>query len=383
MGTKGAGAIVIDDDRAFISLGSLKKSSFNFLEEFPLDLSKNSADPVSSIKENSALLNQAIQDAGKRHRLKVDKIFLELPPAFVSLKKVTEVVPLKGKKRISSFDLRFVKRCLEDKYLDWDDFCIHNIAFNYTVLDSVYPEPPYGVWAKKLGGNFLLASVKEKVYKEVEDIFDNFNLRFSGFVWAALSSYASSFTNPSGIQAVLRFNHSRSNFLIRTKDDLIFSKDLCFSLKDLIENISKRFLLGYSLAEEVFERYVSFKETPYFKEITLKKDSGYVNLSIQTINSFVKDYLRSEISHIFESIEKEAGDSNFTFSFIGRLGKKEGFYNFLRDCSNKEEVLPLEQSAISTSPGCLRYGLSGFFELGYKKGRSTLQYIRDVYSEYF
>src|SRR3990167_6249229 len=197
MGTKGAAAIVIDGDQAFISLGSLKKTSFTFLEEFSAGLPKWPADALSSIKENSALLNQAILDAEKRHQLKVDKIFLELPQSFINLKKINEVVPLKGKKRISSFDLKFIKRYLEDKYLDWDDFCIHNIAFNYTVLDSIYPEPPYGVWAKKLGGNFLLASVKEKVYKEVEDVFDNSDRHFSGFIWAALSSYASGFAKPS------------------------------------------------------------------------------------------------------------------------------------------------------------------------------------------
>lgn len=133
---KGASAIVIDDDRAFISLGSLKKPSFIFLEEFSLVFPKKSADLFSCIKENSFLLNQAIEDAEKRHCLKVEKVFLELPEDNLSIKKTVDIVPLKGEKKVSSFDLAFIKKYLEDKYLDWGDLCIHNIAFNYTVLDS-------------------------------------------------------------------------------------------------------------------------------------------------------------------------------------------------------------------------------------------------------
>ena len=40
------------------------------------------------------------------------------------------------RKRISSADITTAKRYLEDKFLDWDDYCIHNIVTEY-VLEAL------------------------------------------------------------------------------------------------------------------------------------------------------------------------------------------------------------------------------------------------------
>jgi len=170
---------------------------------------------------------------------------------------------------------------------------------------------------------------------------------------------------------------------VRKDNDFIFSQDIDFSLKYLIEKLARRFFLDFSLAEELFERYISFKEIPYFKEITVKKKSGYINLSTQTMNLFIKDYIRSQMTNIFEQIRLYTGGDDFNFSFLGRLAKKEGFYKFLRDCIPAAVITPLEQSVESASFGCLRYGLFPFLELGYRRDRSLLQRAVDIYREYF
>lgn len=380
---KGACAVVIDDNRIFISFGILRKSSFKFLKETSLTLTQPPTDLISSIRDNAEVINQAIEEVERSHSLKVDKVFCELPQNFTNTKVVSDIVPLRGKKRISSFDINFIKKYLEDKFLDWDDYSIHSIALQFRVRGEAYSQAPYGLWAKKLLVKSLLVSVKDKVHKEIEDIFDNFNRRFGGFVSSLLSTYASVGEKSEKPQVVMRCDYAKSNFVVRSSSDLIFSQNIDFSIKYLIEKLARRFWLDFSLAEELFERYISFKEIPYFKEITVKKEGGYINLSTQTMNLFIKDYIRSKMADIFKIVRPYTGGDDFSFSFLGRLARKEGFYRFLRDCVSAEIITPLEQSAYSASFGCLRYGLLPFLELGYKKERSLLQRAVDIYREYF
>lgn len=380
---KGVCSVVIDEDGVSLSLGLLRKPSFLFLEEILLPLPQKSADLFSSIKDNAEVINRTIDSAAKRHHLKIDKVFLELPQDFVNTKTVTDIVPLRSKRKVSFSDIKFIKKYLEDKFLDWDDYCIHNIALQFTTRGAIYQEPPYGVLAKKLAVKSLLVSIKDKTYKELEDIFDNFGRQFLGLVSSMASTYANVFTKLDKPQVVMYCGYQKSNFVVRKNGNFIFSKEVDFNLKCLIEKLAKRFFLEFTLAEELFERYISFKEIPYFKEITIKKGSGYVNLSTQTMNLFMKDYLKSEIDNLFQLINLHTDGEEFTFSFLGRLGKKEGFYRFLRGCVSCELATSLERSAQSTSFGCLRYGLSPFLELDYRKDKSFLQRAVSIYKEYF
>jgi len=380
---KGACAVVIDENKAFFSFCRLKKPSFKFLEAQTLVLPQKSDSFFNSIKDNAEIINQALGDIEKRYCLKIDKVFFEVPEGLTNTRIVTDIVPLRGKKRISAFDINFVKKHLEDKFLDWDDYGIHNITFNYSLRGTDYLDPPFGVWAKKLEVKSLLVSIKDKIYKEIEDTFDNFGRGFIGFVSSMISTYASVFKKRDIPQVVMRCDYQKSNSVIRKHNDFIILGNTDFSLKHLIEKLARRFFLDFSLTEELFERYISFKEIPYFKEITIKKEGGYINLSTQTMNLFIKDYIRSEITNILEPIKQQIGGDDFIFSFLGKLTEKEGFYRFLRNCVPCRLATPLENSASSSSFGCLRYGLLPFLELDYKKRRSLLQRIRDVYKEYF
>ncbi|MCF7908749.1 MAG: hypothetical protein K9L86_07770 [Candidatus Omnitrophica bacterium] len=380
---KGACAIAIDDGKVFFSFGLLKKPAFLFIEEFSITISQKSADLFSSIKDNAEMINRTIDNVAKRHNLKIDKVFLELPQSFINTKIVTDIVPLRGKRKVSFSDIKLIKKYLEDKFLDWDDYCIHNIGLQFTTRGATYQEPPYGVWAKKLAVKSLLVSIKDKVYKELEDIFDNFGRQFLGLVSSMVSTYANVFTKPDKPQVVMYCGYQQSSFVVRKKGDFVFSEEVNFNLKSLIDKLAKRFFLDFALAEELFERYISFKEIPYFKEITIKKGTGYANLSIQTMNLFMKDYIKSEVENLFQLINLHTDGEEFIFSFLGQLGNKDGFYKFLRGCVSCELATSLERSVQSTSFGCLRYGLSPFLELDYRKNKSFLQRAVSIYREYF
>ena len=380
---KGLCAIALDEDKTFISFARFKRAHFTFFKELEVSITNSGGDIISFLKENSEILDQKIKEAQERYSFRCGEVFLELPWDMAKRKIVEETVTLRTRKKITSYDISRAKKHIEDKFLEWDDFCIHNIIINYEVEGRNYEKPPLGVWAKKIKLHLLLIWIKDKVQRGVEEVFDNLDISFGGIIVSEISRFSSVFTAKDRAQVVVSIDYDRSRFVGRSRNNFIFGEEANFSFRGVIEELAKRFILKTSLAEEIFRRYISFKEIPYFKEITVKRESGYVNLSIQTLNSFIKDYIKSKICHILQEIREKMPKDDFTISFIGRLNAKEGFYGFLNDYVPYSLKVPLQRLTVSSSYGCLRYGVSRFLEMDHKKNEPLFRRILDIYREYF
>jgi len=380
---RGICAIVLGNDKIFISSARLRRNHLTFLEEVALPLAYNSNNFIAFLRDNSDVIERKIRRIEEKFSIRIEKVFLELPWDQSVQQIVEEVIPLKRKKRITADDISWSKKYLEDKFLDWDDICIHNVAMSYEVAGQSYGVAPLGVLAKRIRLRSLLVGAKHKAYKEVEDIFNNINRNFGGFVTAALSSLATTFRKKGKTQVVVNINYGSSSYVIRDENNDISYKEFNFSLKKAIEILAKRFMMPIVLASEVFQRYISFKEIPYFKEITLKTDQGYINLSIQTLNSFVKEYIGGEIKCLVGEIKDQIKSNEVVISFIGRLNTKEGFYNFLKEYVPYSLSIPLSKAVVSSSLGCLNYGVKPFLENDHKENNSVFRRILDIYREYF
>ncbi len=391
---RGACAITLDNDRTFISFGVSKRGTLSFLREVEVPPGRRDTDPFIFLQANSEILNKKIKEVEESDSLRVERVFLELPKEFESRRIVSEVVPLKRRKKIALRDIPYVRKHLEGKFLDWDDFCVHNIMIGYGVDGKNYASLPLGIWTKKIQAQSMLVYTKDKIYRKALDIFDNMDRNFGGFVSGQISMYACAFDlsgqkylsgsiKEEPPQVVVNFGYNTSCFAVRNKNDFILSPSFDFGLKKIIDELSKRFLLNPPLAQEVFQRYISFKEIPYFKEVTIKKGGGYINLSVQAASFFIKDYVRREFSSLLQRVREDVGGDEFVISFIGRLNVKEGFYGFLKNYFSCNLKSPIQNPSLSSSSGCLRYGVSGFLEKNHKRNRSFLQNILEVYREYF
>ena len=383
---KGACAIILDDDKAFVSFAVLKKERIAFLEELELPLPYKGDSVLAYLQENLDVLDQKIRAAEKNNSIKVKKIFLALPWGAGNKRVVSDTALLKRRKKVTPSDISFAREYLEDKNLDWDDFCINNIVIKYRIEGKDYYAPPLGAWAKKIEMWSLIVWVKDKFHREIESVFDNIDRNFSGFIDSGVGVLSESFTNrEKNTKVAVAVNYGNSYFVVKGEDRFVSSDEFNFSLKKIIEELAKKFNLTFTLAEEVFFRYFSFKEISYSKEVTIRKDQGYMNLDIQTLNSFVKKYIKKEISVILQDAKEKIGDDNFVISFIGRLNIKGGFYGFLKGWISNPIKAPIKRSGVSFSFGCLSYGVTRFLERDYKAdGRGVfLRRILDMYKEYF
>jgi cell division ATPase FtsA len=269
--------------------------------------------------------------------------------------------------------------------LDWDDFCIHNFILSYEVQDKIYSEPPIGIIAKKIKLNSCLIWVKDKFRKDTEAIFSNLERDFSGFISPFASIAGGIFVHPKDMKdscAIIDIAYDKTSILVFKNKRISYIKESEFGLKKVFDELEKKIILPVALAEEVFNRYISFKELSHFKEVSIKTGSNYINLSTQAANTFVKDYIKNELLRIIEEA-KAALNQEPAVYICGRLNVKEGFCDFVRSFMPYEVKLSNTKDIASKSFGSLKYGTSRFLEEGHLRKDSFLNRVVGVYKEYF
>ncbi|MFA5271223.1 MAG: hypothetical protein WC412_02645 [Candidatus Omnitrophota bacterium] len=382
---KGMCGLDIDKDKIYISLGHLKGSSPVFLQESSLDVTSVDKTFLELLQENGNAINQKICEKEKALSLTVEKIFVNLPWDACKQETFSATVPLAKRKKIAQSDINLAKKYLQDTYLDWDDFCIHNFILNYEIEGNVYDKPPLGIIAKKIKISSVLVWIKDKFRKDIEDVFDNLERSFGGLVYPAVSAIASVFTSLDSVSdscIVIDVAYDKTLAIAIKNKKILSVRESNFGLKQIFEELEKKILLPKTLAREVFNRYISFRELSYSKEVSIKSDESYINLSTQAATSFVKDYIKNVINQIIEGMGGLL-KSDYAIYFTGRLNEKEGFCDFVKEILPHTVGVTAGAKSISKSFGVLSYGVSRFFDNDYIGRDSFLNRIMNVYKEYF
>jgi len=375
----------IDRDKIYVSLAHLKGASPTFLQEFNIDISSAEKTFLEVLQENGNAINQKICEKEKVLSLAVEKIFVNLPWDVCKQGAFFATVPFNKRKKITQKDINFAKKYLQDTYLDWDDFCIHNFILNYEIEGKVYDKPPLGVVAKKIKISSILVWIKDKFRKDVEDVFDNLERSLGGCIFPPVAAIASIFPSLNSVSdscVIVDVAYDKTLAIAIKNKKILSIKESNFSLRQIFEELEKKILLPRALAQEVFNRYISFKELSYSKEVSIKNDENYINLSTQAANSFVKDYIKNAINQVIESISGGL-NSDYTIYFTGRLNGKEGFCDFAKEILSHPVVASSATKCISKSFGVLSYGVTRFLDNDYMCRNSFLSRIMNVYKEYF
>jgi len=382
---KGICGIDTQKDKTFISFGALKRSRLFFIKEAELDIPSSDSDILTYLHNNAESLNEEIRQKEKELSLKVEKLFLNLPWGQEFSDVVYDTIPLKRNKKISHRDISCLKRHMEDISLNWDDHCLHHFVIHYEAAGKIHKEPPLGVRANKLSLKSSLVWVKDKIYQEAKDIFDNFERPFGGFIYSGISAFSTPFDryDNSTVRVVVDIGYDVSKYVILSPSGFDFSKGFEFGTKKIIEAMAQRFSLSFCVAEEIFNRYVTFYEAPSHKEISIRNEGSYLNISIQTLNTFVKNYIKESLGVLLNEINAKLKGAKFSISLIGRLSAKKGFYNFFRELLSLDAEIIHCALGVSSSFGCMKYGMAPFTKNNILGRGSFLNRLLEIYKEYF
>lgn len=382
---KGFCGIDIDSDKTYIAFAKGLKHELKFLGEAELEIPFSPTNFFQFLQENSNSINKKICEEEKQLSLNIEKIYINLPAILSQKGEFSATIPLKKRKKITAADIMFARKYLQDTYLDWDDFCIHNFVLSYEVEGKIYAYPPLGVIAKKIKLNSCLIWVKDRFRKDTETIFSNLERNFAGFISPFASITGGIFSHPKDMEdscAIIDIAYDKT-FILAFKDKRIsYIKESEFGLKKIFDELEKKVILPAALAKEVFNRYVSFKELSHFTEVSIKTGSNYINLSTQAANTFVKEYIKNELTAIVTAA-KEALSAESSVYICGRLNTKEGFCDFLKSFMAYNVKLSNIKEVASKSFGALNYGMSKFLEEGALRKDSFANRIINTYKEYF
>ncbi|MCF7873912.1 MAG: hypothetical protein K9L84_00845 [Candidatus Omnitrophica bacterium] len=377
-------AVVLEKDKAFLSFAGLKKGSLELLAEKEL-LILNNEDFLQRLRTNAEKIEQLIADFEQEYSLSLKKIFMELPSGLTKEVGVQETIVLPKKKKVTPSIINSAKKYIENKFLEWNHHCIHHIVLDYQTEGIKANEAPLGVFTNKIKFNSLLIYIKESFYKEVADIFYNMEKDFFGFVAHKISVLSQGFKCFKGSQVAISINSFNSYVGIKDEKGKVSEKEFNFSLEKIINELSKQYAISSVISGQLLRRYGSFKEIPYFKEITIKKEESYLNLSTKALGNFLKRIFSSNIKPIIEealSDIKESKRETTIFSFIGPLTIKDGFYGYVKKLLPHKVEVPVYKCS-SSAFGCIKYGCSKSLEKAYEKKESLLGRIKRVYHEYF
>lgn len=376
--------IDIDTDMTYICLAGSKKLRPVFLQEEQLKVTYGTDSLIDFLKNNSEALKAKISEGEKKSAINADTVYLNLPWGLPEKFMAEATVPLSSRKKIDWKDIHSVKKYLQDAYLDWDDVCVHHLVINYEVEGITYKNPPVGLVAKKIKIKSVLFAVKDKFRKDVEDIFNNLEKRFAGFVFPGLSMLCAGFNelNKESRLAAINVAYDKTYVAIYQEGFIDFIVKFDFSLKKILDELGQKLILAPALADEVFRRYVSFKDMPRFKEVSIKNTDTYVSLSTQTVNSFVKESVRNGYNLLLNELKKNIHPET-VICLLGRLNSREGLEDFLKGCSSYKICVARPYECASSSFGCVRYGTDRMLESEGRSNSSFLRRMGDVYKDYF
>ncbi len=382
---KGFCGIDIDSDKTYIAFAKRQRHELKFIEETELEMPFSPTNFFQFLQENSNKINHKICEKEKQLSLNVEKIYIDLPMVLSQKGEFSATIPLKKRKKITAADIIFARKYLQDTYLDWDDFCIHNFVLSYEAEGKIYACPPLGIIAKKIKLNSCLIWVKGKFHKDTETIFSNLERNFAGFISPFASIAGGIFTHPKDMEdscAIIDIAYDKTFILVFKNKCISYIKESEFGLKKIFDELEKKIILPAALAKEVFNRYISFKELSHLKEVSIKTGSNYINLSTQAANTFVKDYIKNELTAIVMAA-KEALAGESSVYVCGRLNIKEGFWDFLKSFMAYNVKLGDIKEVASKSFGVLNYGMLKFLEEGALRKDSFANRIINTYKEYF
>ncbi len=376
----------LEKKRLFFSFVSIEKSKIISCIDREQNLPYKGINLGEVIAANVDVIKDFISQQERRYSFRIDGVFFRVPKEYAKIKIVEDIVPVslhRGEKKLTKKDIQFAKRQIENIVLELNEHCVHHLVLEYRIGKNAFYSEPLGEWAKNIFLKSMLIFVDSSLYDTFKDCFDNVDLRFSGFVYESIADYATMYDDCPNIHSFI--------VNIREKDTLLscflgrrilFEKIYELGEDSIIREVSNRIGLPQGIIRSLIANYISFSEIPFEKEITIKDEDKYFNISVATINGIVKGVVREKLSEIVYDIREVPKEDGWRVAFLGVFSGKEGFYDFIKDCFGASIPNINRLSKRHSSFGCVYYGKRPFFE------KDTLECsfwerMVNIYKEYF
>ncbi|MFH1767784.1 MAG: hypothetical protein ABH858_01300 [Candidatus Omnitrophota bacterium] len=351
-----------------------------------LNIERGQDDLSEFIKAYIDDLDREIREKEKKLSFNVSHVFFRLSDQYANKKVVEDIVSFntrKDEKRITYRDIIWAKKQLENISLECDDVCLHHLVMEYFLKAAVFNAAPIGLLARKIRLKSLIVFCRRSVYQNFGDCFDSIGCKFAGFVYDTLADYSLIYdANNKDVCAVvnIKLRETRASYFYG--NSFIKEDFFGFGEKDVIEAVARKFSLSLDLASSLVFNYGSFKDVSHAKEICVKDEASYLNVSAMSLNDFLKDIVSRRLGQIINTIKVKINKSKLPVFFTGRLSRIDGFSDFVKNGLKLQLKETQVKKDIQAGYGALYYGITRFLELNVQP-QSLFQRLFKVYKEYF
>ncbi len=360
------GGLSFDNDEWAFSFVSLTRRGLTPYTNIYGKTSRAYSSLEDFITENIDDINDRVNYIENKHSFKTERIFFELPKRYARKKETENIIPLNarsGEKKITYRDINFAKKQAENIALDLDDICLHHIILGYKIREQDFNSAPLGLWARKISLRSFIVYIPSSLYDVFRETFSNANRKLSGFVYETLANYSVVHSKVAdGKSFIINIKKSGTIISCFSGSRIIFEKTYGFGSNAVISYVAEKLSLSDEIASDIVFKYSSFRDVLSSKEISVKDKDTYINVSVSTLNNFVKEALRSRIYTVISDVDKENQNKDYTVSIIGRIVQRDGFRGFVKAAFNINIKQPLYDRLPPGAFGCARYGVIRLLE---------------------
>lgn len=337
------------------------------------------------VKDNIDYIDRELTKKEKKDNCKISDVYCAVSDDCIRKQVVEDTVSLnlkKNRKKISPKDIIQAKKHIEQVSLEWDDFLLHHIVLEYDVDGKKYNFAPVGVWARKLKIKSLLVYVKNIYKEEVFNCFDSFNRVFSGFIYEPVAILTAGYNGVDKKVIAIDIGTVSTSVVSFFNEDYFFEKKFDFGEETVIKAVADKFLLTEDVAKQLIFQYASFHESSHEKEISLRNNDEYINVSSKSLNLVLRDVFYAGLSLILKNLHEAFNVETIPVFFTGRVTWLDGFTSFVKNSFSVEIKKSGFYKNLSLGFGCVKYGQLKYFEQLPEK-ESFLKKIYSIYKEYF
>jgi len=338
------------------------------------------------VMNNIDYINERVSYIEKKNSFKVESIFFRLPREYACKKETEDVISLNLSnkvKRITYKDIDYVKKQIENISLSLKDTCVHHLVLEYRIEDKTFSRPPIGLWARKIHVKSVIIFIPSELHDVFMDSFSNVERKFSGFVYGALADYSAAYNNIiDKLVFVVNIKKNYTSLSCFRRGNIIFEKVYDFGNRLVISYVAKRLSLNEELVSDLIFKYGSFYDADLSKEISVREQNAYINISLATLNSLIREAITKNTNIIISDIKNKYLSDDYAVLFIGKIAQRDGFYDFAKKYFNMNIEYPLYNQFSSCAFGCVHYGITRLFERQQSRD-SIWQRVVRFYRDYF
>ncbi len=333
-------------------------------------------------------LDKIFSEAEKKTSFQIDSLVCCLKSKHIVVKNSFFKFALTSEKErlINRRDVEYLKEQSSLLGRSWDQKLLLSIPQYFLVDESQRIYEPQGLWARSLGGEFMLFLCNVSFYDNLRKLFEYLGRDLKGLLSSSYASYVAA--ERSFKEGVLIDMGEKLTEVLVFRDNRIIKRYLLdFGGADLDIKMSQSLEVSLELCQRIRQDFLDFNASEN-EELMLKIGDDYLSYKVRDITKIIEEPLKEFVCSLKNCFQQDSL-SSFLRSNIylcGGVALTKGLRRYFGSLFEPgAELVVLQNPAPShelSSLGCAKYNFSLSQKTPDKGLGRAIRFLKALYQEY-